>query len=90
MECGVEGHFVPIVSTFTEVKRVKFNLPSQIDTVGAAIGSPIIIHSLPLTKKLTLRNTSLYLLKYKDATLTPHFTLHTPRYQINIVYAIFI
>ena len=50
VECEVEGHFVPIVSTFTEVKRVKFNLPSQIDTVGAAIGSPIIIHSLPLTK----------------------------------------
>jgi len=64
VECGVKGHFAPIVSTFTEVKGVKSYLPNQTDAVGTGVlDGPIKIFTLPSISKLTLRNTSLYLLE---------------------------
>ena len=76
MECGVSGRLAPIISTFTEVEGVKFYLQNQADTVGTGVlDGPIKIYRLPLTNNLTLRNTSLYLLKRKIATATPLSTL---------------
>jgi len=36
VECGVKGHFVPIISTFTK-KGDRFYLPNHIDNVGTGV-----------------------------------------------------